>query len=47
MDTKNVLLSVILSTIVLVFWATFFEPPVVEEQVVEKTMKNKDNDLSP
>ena len=43
MDTKNVLLAVILSTIVLVFWATFFEPPVREEQIVEE----KEDEVDP
>ena len=36
METKNVLLAIILSTIVLVFWATFFEPPIIEQQAPEK-----------
>ena len=36
MDTKNVLMAVILSTLVLVFWGTFFEPPVSEIQVEKK-----------
>ena len=45
MDTKNVLLAVILSTIVLVFWATFFEPPVVEQTTSEKQI-TKNEDLS-
>ena len=45
MDTKNVLLAVILSTIVLVFWATFFEPPVVDEPTSEKKI-TKNEDLS-
>ena len=45
MDTKNVLLAVILSTIVLVFWATFFEPPVVDELTSEKQI-TKNEDLS-
>ncbi len=32
MDTKNVLMAVVLSTIVLIFWATFFEAPIVEQK---------------
>ncbi len=32
MDTKNVLMAVVLSTIVLIFWATFFETPIVEQK---------------
>ena len=31
MDTKNVLMAIVLSTIVLIFWATFFEAPIVEQ----------------
>ena len=36
MDSKNVLLAIVLSTLVLVFWATFFEPPPIEMQTKEK-----------
>ena len=36
MEGKNVLMAVVLSTVVLIFWATFFEPPVVEKQTTEK-----------
>ena len=32
MDSKNVIFAVILSTLVLIFWATFFEPPVIEQE---------------
>ena len=43
MDFKNVLLAIVLSTLVLVGWATFFEPPIVEEQTAEKEItKSKD-----
>ena len=35
METKNVLFAIVLSTIVLVFWATFFEAPIVKQQVSE------------
>ena len=43
METRNVLLAVVLSTIVLVFWATFFEPPVVEQETrKEQITKNQD-----
>ena len=31
METRNVLLAIVLSTIVLIFWGTFFEAPIVEE----------------
>jgi len=44
MDSKNVLFAVILSTIVLIFWSTFFEPPIVDQQVNEsKITKNEDS----
>ena len=43
MDFRNVLLAIVLSTIVLVGWATFFEPPIVEQQVTkDETTKNED-----
>ena len=45
METRNVLLAVILSTIVLVFWATFFEAPIVE-QPDSKNQISKNQDLS-
>ena len=45
METRNVLLAVILSTIVLVFWATFFEAPIIEQQAPEKQI-TKNQDLS-
>jgi YidC/Oxa1 family membrane protein insertase len=35
MDTKNVLFAVILSTVVLVFWSTFFEPPPIETNITK------------
>ena len=31
MESKNVLLAVVLSSIVLIFWGTFFEPPAVKQ----------------
>ncbi len=43
METKNVLLAVILSTIVLIFWATFFEAPVVDKKMsANQTVDNQD-----
>ena len=43
MDFRNVLIAIILSTIVLIGWATFFEPPIVEQQTAEnKITKNED-----
>ena len=40
METKNVLLAVIFSTIVLVFWSTFFEPTNIEQN--KEITKNED-----
>lgn len=47
MDTKNVLMAVVLSTIVLVFWATFFEPPPVDRQIAEKQITKNEEASSP
>ena len=47
METKNVLIAVILSTLVLVFWSTFFEPPINEEQFVNNKMTSKQETSSP
>ncbi|MAH54147.1 MAG: membrane protein insertase YidC, partial [Candidatus Pelagibacter sp.] len=47
MDTKNVLMAIVLSTLVLVFWATFFEPPPVEKQIVEDQVVKKEESSSP
>ena len=41
MEFKNVLMAIVLSTLVLVVWATFFEPPIVEQQAPEKTNSRK------
>jgi len=45
MDSKNVLLAIVLSSLVLVVWATFFEAPIVEQQTTENTI-TKNEDLS-
>ena len=45
MDFKNVLMAIVLSTLVLVGWATFFEAPIVEQQTTEKEI-TKNEDLS-
>ncbi len=43
MEGRNVLLAIILSTLVLIFWAVFFEPPIVENQsTTNKITKNED-----
>ena len=47
MDFRNVLLAIVLSTLVLVGWATFFESPIVEQQTSENVIKENDNLSSP
>jgi len=47
MDSKNVLLAVILSSVVLIGWAAFFEPSPTETQQQEKQIvKNNENETS-
>ena len=45
MDGKNVLLAIVLSTLVLVVWATFFDVPIVEQPTTENEI-TKNEDLS-
>ena len=45
MDFRNVLMAIVLSTLVLVGWATFFEAPIVEQQTTENGI-TKNEDLS-
>ena len=45
MDFRNVLIAVVLSTIVLIGWGTFFEAPIVEQQTTENEI-TKNEDLS-
>ena len=45
MEGKNVLLAIVLSTLVLVIWATFFEVPIVEQPTTENEI-TKNEDLS-
>ena len=47
METRNVLLAVILSTIVLVSWGTFFAPVPTENENIKKQVTKNDNNLSP
>ena len=47
MEGKNVLLAIVLSTIVLVFWATFFEPPVIEREILENEIIKNENNSTP
>jgi len=48
MDFKNVLMAIVLSTVVLIGWSLFFEPPVIEQQTsVEKNNQNSEDITSP
>ena len=47
MDFKNVLMAIVLSTVVLVGWATFFEAPIIEQEVPEKQITKNQDDSSP
>ena len=47
MDSKNVILAVILSTIVLIFWATFFEPPVIDQEINKSETVKKESGSTP
>ena len=47
MDSKNVLIAIVLSTLVLVFWAAFFEPPVTNNPVNENTINQTQKSDSP
>ena len=47
METRNVLIAVVLSTLVLVFWATFFEAPILEQKTSEKKITQNEELSSP
>ena len=47
MDFRNVLVAIVLSTIVLVGWGTFFEAPVVEQQTFENEITKNEETSSP
>ena len=47
MDFRNVLFAIVLSTVVLIVWATFFEPPQIQQQVSEKEISQQENESSP
>jgi len=47
MDTKNVLMAVILSTIVLIFWGTFFEAPIVKQETAEQSTTKENSTSTP
>jgi len=47
MDFRNVLIAIVLSTIVLIGWATFFEAPIVEQQITENQITKNEDFSSP
>ena len=47
MDFRNVLIAIILSTLVLIVWATFFEAPIVEQSTVQKQITKNEDPSSP
>ena len=47
METKNVLLAIILSTIVIVSWGTFFAPTPTETEAIEKQVSKNESNPSP
>jgi len=47
MDFRNVLMAIVLSTAVLIGWATFFDTPIVEQQTTEKTISKNQDPSSP
>ena len=47
METRNVLLAVILSTVVLFIWAFFFEAPIVQEEFDKKQTEQNQEKTSP
>ena len=47
MDFRNVLMAIVLSTLVLVGWAAFFDAPIVEQQISENEIKKNEDLNSP
>ena len=47
MDSRNVLMAIVLSSVVLISWAVFFEPPIVEQQINENQITKNDDLSSP
>ena len=45
MEGRNVLLAIVLSTLVLIVWATFFEAPIVDQKN-NKNEITKNQDIS-
>ena len=47
MEGRNVLLAIVLSTVVLIVWAVFFEAPIVEQKTDEKKITQNYDASSP
>jgi len=47
MEGRNVLLAIVLSTVVLIVWATFFEAPIVEQPSEQKQITKNEDASSP
>tara|TARA_Y100000590_G_scaffold312498_1_gene353170 strand:- start:1223 stop:2902 length:1680 start_codon:yes stop_codon:yes gene_type:complete len=47
MDSKNVIIAVVLSTVVLIFWATFFEAPIVEQKTTKNELTKTESATTP
>ena len=47
MDFKNVLIAIVLSTLVLVGWGTFFEAPIIEQQTAKNEITKNEDLTSP
>ena len=47
MDGKNILMAIVLSTVVLVVWATFFEPTPIENKITENEVVKNEENISP
>ena len=47
MEGKNVILAIVLSSMVLIGWAVFFEPPIVEQQDTKNQITKNENTSTP
>ena len=47
MENRNVLIAIVLSSLVLIIWATFFQPPPVERKVDEQQITKNQEAESP
>ena len=47
MDGKNVLMAIVLSSLVLVVWATFFEAPIVDQPTKENQITKNESTSTP